>query len=163
MLDLKWEFLYPDCFHSHRQLTCLPAKLSVMCFPEQGLTFDTVCAFKAHIWDTCLYIICECVLRCVRKTLFSDIQAYTSTHTHTHTNTHNHTHWAIPDRLHMKPLSNSISIRYFTQWTHADRSNATQLIPPVQQKAYYCWPWTCVAALSERSSALWRAYRVSYS
>ena len=37
------------CFHRLRHLTCLPAKLSVVCVPEQGLTFDIKCAFKAHI------------------------------------------------------------------------------------------------------------------
>lgn len=76
--------------------------------------------------------------------------------------THKHTPWAIPDRLYMlymTPLSNSI--RYSTQWTPVDRSNATQLVPFIQQKVFYCWPQTCVAALSGQSCASWRAYGVS--
>lgn len=34
----------------------------------------------------------------------------------------------------MTPLSNSI--RYSTQWTHTDRSNATQLIPPLSDRKH---------------------------
>ena len=49
MLDSTWEFLYPDCFHRHRHLTCLPAKLSVVCVPKQGLTCDITRAFKGHM------------------------------------------------------------------------------------------------------------------
>lgn len=77
-----------------------------------------------HIYmDTCLYIICVSVLCSERKTMCLDIKAYTPPQTH----------WAIPDRLHTRyitPLSNSI--RYSSQWTPADRSNATQPNPIIR-------------------------------
>lgn len=74
-----------------------------------------------HIYmDTCLYIMCVSVLCRERTTVFLDTKAYARTLTH----------WAIPDRLvmfYVTPLPKTI--RFSSQWTSADRSNATQTTP----------------------------------
>ena len=108
MLDMTWDFLYPDCLHHHRQLTCLPAKLSVECVPQQGLTFDIVCAFKAHIrGHMFVYNMCVCSVLWQKDPVF-----WTSRPTHKHTRVHTCIH--TPIHTHTHTLSNTRQALYDT-------------------------------------------------
>ena len=90
-------------------------------FLNKAWPYNITCAFKAHAsGHVFVYNLCVCVFCVVRgrPCFFCFVFGHQGRYTHTHT------HWAIPNRLYKTPLSHSI--RYSTQWTHADKGQ-TQL------------------------------------